>query len=264
LSRSQHLCGTHAVRPANQAGSRPPVRPWAAWLALLAALLPCATASAAGTILDKIDKKKPGPADTSLDDYLRRVRQAGVETPATSGSLWVSSGPLSSMASDYKARWPGDLIVVRLVDTFSAATSGENNTSRQFSTQSAITGLLAKLGANNALQNMFNANSTTALDGKGASTMSSSLQLNLSGRVVDVLPNGVLVVEAVRDFTVGNDRQTVTLRGLVRPGDVAVDNSVLSSQVTSVELAIKGKGAVADASRQPNAIVRLLLKVLSF
>lgn len=210
------------------------------------------------------DKKKAGPAASSLDDYLKRVRDAGTETPSTVGSLWVSSGPLSSLASDYKAHWPGDLIVVRLVDTFSAATSGENNTSRQFSTQSAVTGLLGKIGPSNALQNMFNANSNTGLDGKGASTMSSSLQLNLSGRVVDVLPNGVLVVEAVRDFTVGNDRQTVTLRGLVRPGDVAADNSVLSSQVTSVELAIKGRGAVADATSRPNAIVRLLLKVLSF
>jgi flagellar L-ring protein precursor FlgH len=111
---------------------------------------------------------------------------------------------------------------------------------------------------------MFNANSTTALDGKGASTMSSSLNLNLSGRVVDVLPNGVLVIEAVRDFTVGNDRQTVTLRGLVRPGDVSTSNTVLSTQVTSVELSIKGKGAVADATARPNAVVRLLLKVLSF
>jgi flagellar L-ring protein precursor FlgH len=210
------------------------------------------------------DRKKPGPATTSLDDYLKRVRDTGAEAPSTQGSLWIPSGRLSNLASDYKAHWPGDLIVVQLVDTFSAATSGENNTSRQFSTQSGVTGLLGKIGASNALQNMFNANSTTSLAGKGASTMSSSLQLSLSGRVVDVLPNGVLVIEAVRDFTVGNDRQTVTLHGLVRPGDVTSSNTVLSTQVTSVELAIKGKGAVADATAKPNAIVRLLLKVLSF
>jgi flagellar L-ring protein precursor FlgH len=230
-------------------------------LATFAAVLFSAASTKADNLLDR---KKPGPASTSLDDYLKRVREAGSAAPATRGSLWVSSGPLSDLGSDYKARWPGDLIVVRLVDTFSAATSGENNTSRQFNTQSAVTALLGKIGPSNALQNLFNANSTTALDGKGASTMSSNLQLNLSGRVVDVLPNGILVIEAVRDFTVGNDRQTVTLRGLVRPGDLAVDNSVLSSQVTSVELSIKGKGAVADATARPNAIVRLLLKVLSF
>jgi flagellar L-ring protein precursor FlgH len=45
---------------------------------------------------------------------------------------------------------------------------------------------------------------------------------------------------------------------------VSTSNTVLSTQVTSVELSIKGKGAVADATARPNAVVRLLLKVLSF
>jgi flagellar L-ring protein FlgH len=209
-------------------------------------------------------KKKPGPAAASLDDYLQRVRTAGSEQPATTGSLWVSSGTLSDVAADYKAHSPGDLIVVQLVDTLSAATSGENKTSRQFNTQSAITGLLGNIGPNNAMQNLLNANSNTALDGKGASTMSSNLQLNLSGRVVEVMPNGVMVIEASRDFTVGNDRQTVVLHGLVRPGDIATNNSILSSSITSLELQIKGKGAVASASSPPSLLMRTLLKLFSF
>jgi flagellar L-ring protein precursor FlgH len=209
-------------------------------------------------------KKKPGPASTSMDDYLKRVGTVGAEQPSTVGSLWVASGPLSNITSDYKAHAAGDLIIVQLVDTFSAATSGENSTSRQFATNSAITGLLGNVGSNNAMQHLFDANSATTLDGKGASTMSSNLQLNLSGRVVQVMPNGVLVIEAARDFTVGNDRQTVVLRGLVRPGDVSPNNAILSSSITSLELSIKGKGAVADATARPNAVIRLLLKVLSF
>jgi flagellar L-ring protein precursor FlgH len=209
-------------------------------------------------------KKKVGPATASLDDYLKRVRAAGAEAPTTTGSLWVPSGPLSEAAADYKARNAGDLVTVQLVDTFSAATSGENKTSRQFSTQSAITGLLGTIKPNNALQNLLAANSNTALDGKGASTMSSNLQLNLAGRVVEVMPNGVLVVEASRDFTVGNDRQTVVLHGLVRPGDINPSNQVLSSAMTSLELEIKGKGAVADASARPSLVMRVLLKLLSF
>jgi flagellar L-ring protein FlgH len=216
---------------------------------------------------DKKDDKniaKTGPASASLDDYLKSVRAAGVEEPTTTGSLWVSAGPLSSAAADYKARFAGDLIIVRLVDQFTANTSGENKTSRAFSTQSGISGLAGQVGARSGLQNLFNATGNTSLDGKGASTMSSNLQVNFAGRVVETLPNGVLVVEAARDFTVGNDRQTIVLRGLVRPGDVATDNSVLSSRVANIELQIKGKGAVADASRQPNLIIRMILKILSF
>jgi flagellar L-ring protein precursor FlgH len=209
-------------------------------------------------------KDKSKPASVSLDDYIKRAQASAVAQPATTGSLWVPNGLLADTSSDYKARMAGDLIMVRLADTFAANTNGENSTSRQFSTQSGVTGLVGKLGPNNSLQNLFNANSTTTLDGKGASTMSSSLQLILSGRVVEVMPNGVMVIEAVRDFTVGNDRQTVVLRGLVRPGDVAIDNSILSTSITSMELEIKGKGSVADASSRPNIVVRTLLKVLSF
>lgn len=231
-------------------------------LAILASLVLSATVAAAG--INKNKAKGPSPATASLDDYIRRVSAAGVEQPATMGSLWVSSGLLSDAAADYKARMAGDVIVVNLVDTFSAATNGENKTSRQFSTQSAITALLRSIPANNALQNLLAANSNTSLDGKGASTMSSNLQLSLSGRIVQVMPNGMMVIEASRDFTVGNDRQTVVLHGLVRPGDIAPNNSIQSTSVTSLELEIKGKGAVADASAKPSLIMRVLLKLFSF
>ena len=229
--------------------------------ALLLALL---VLSPAGDWANGNDKNKPGPAGSSLDNYLQRARAANLEQPGTPGSLWVSSGRLANAASDYKASMAGDLISVRLLDSFSANTSGENKTGRTFDTKAAVTGLLGQLAATNSLQNLFNATSTNSLDGKGQSTLSSTLQLRLAGRVVDVMPNGVMVIEATRDFTVGNDRQTVVLRGLVRPGDVAIDNSILSTAITSLELEIKGKGAVADATRRPIFPVRALLKLLSF
>ena len=90
------------------------------------------------------------------------------------------------------------------------------------------------------------------------------MSISLAGRVIEALPNGVLVVEAARDLTVGNDRQTIVLRGLVRPGDVASDGSVLSSSVANLEAEVQGKGTVADAIHQPNVVVRALLKVLGF
>jgi len=50
----------------------------------------------------------------------------------------------------------------------------------------------------------------------------------------------------------------------VRPGDIASNNSVLSSSMTSLELEIKGKGAVADASSRPSLLMRVLMRFLSF
>jgi flagellar L-ring protein precursor FlgH len=120
------------------------------------------------------------------------------------------------------------------------------------------------LKAANNLQNLLNANSATTLSGKGDSSSSSSLNTLVAGRVVQVLPNGTLVVEASREIEMNNQKNMATVRGLVRPGDVAADNSVLSTQISDLQVAIKGKGAVSDFSRPPNPVVRLILRLLSF
>ncbi|HUL15552.1 MAG TPA: flagellar basal body L-ring protein FlgH [Terriglobales bacterium] len=230
-------------------------------LLLLAAFLPASAFGAAGR---RAKKPKKDTDSTGLDDYLSRARAFNLPAPETVGSLWVGSGPLADLGQDYKARNPGDLLVIHLTDNFTAATAGENNQSRAFSAQSQVTGFFGAIGARNRLQNLFGANSANSLDGKGSSTMSSSVSLDLAAHVIEVLPNKMLVVQATRDITVGNDRQTVYIRGLVRPGDIALDNSILSSSISDLEVEIKGKGAVAEASRQPNVVIRWLLKLLTF
>jgi flagellar L-ring protein precursor FlgH len=211
-----------------------------------------------------LKKFKSKPQPDYLEEYLQSARAMSVPAPATAGSLWVTNSPLATIVRDYKAMNPGDLLTIHLADNFTAATAGENNQSRKFSTNSAITGLLGTIGAKNRLQNLFNANSGTSLDGKGQSTLSSNVTLNVAAQVLEVMPNGVLVVQAARDIAVGNDRQTVILRGLVRPGDLAPDNSVISTAISNLEVEIKGKGAVAEITRQPNIVVRMLLRLFSF
>jgi len=224
-----------------------------------ALLLPFRDAGA----IPKIKHNKPQPAN-ALDTYLQQARAMHPAVPTTVGSLWVPAGPLAVMAADYKARNIGDTLVIHLVDNFTAATNGENKQSRQFSTNSSITGLLGTLGARNRLQNLFAGTSNTSLDGKGQSTLSSNVSVNLAAQVLEVLPNGMLVVQAARDITVGNDRQTILLRGIVRPGDIAPNNAIPSSALSDLEAEIKGKGAVAEVTRQPNVVVRWLLKLLTF
>jgi flagellar L-ring protein precursor FlgH len=171
---------------------------------------------------------------------------------------------MTETASDYKARHMGDLLIIRVVDNFSATANGTGSQQRAFNASSGISSFFGNLAATNSLQNLFSPKSAETLSGKGASSLASTLSLNFAGRVVEALPNGVLVVEAVRDLTVGNDHQTIVLHGLVRPGDIASDGSVLSSNVSNLEAEIRGKGLVADSIRQPNAIIRTLLKILNF
>src|SRR5256885_16281449 len=224
--------------------------------ALLAAIL-IFTAPGWATVKIPPIRKNNGQAKSSaLDDYLKRVRGMNLPSPTTTGSLWVESGAYAALAADYKARSAGDMLIIHLTDNFTAATTGENKQSRQFNTNSSISGLLGTIGAKNRLQNLFAGNSATNLDGKGQSTLSSNLSVNLAAQVVEVLPNGMLVVQAARDIAIGNDRQTVTVRGIVRPGDISPDNSIPSSAISNLEAEIKGKGAVAEITRQPNIVIR--------
>jgi flagellar L-ring protein FlgH len=220
--------------------------------------------SQTSSALPNFKKFKPAPGPNYLDEYLKMARAINISTPTTLGSLWVSSSSYAELSSDYKARHKGDLLIIHLADNFTAGTSGENNQTRAFNTSSAITGLLGTLATKNRLQNLFNANSKNGLDGKGQSTMSSNVTLNIASQVVEILPNGVLVVQASRDLAVGNDRQTVILRGLVRPGDIAFDNSISSNAISNLQVEIKGKGAVAEITRQPNIVIRTLLKLFTF
>ncbi len=74
----------------------------------------------------------------------------------------------------------------------------------------------------------------------------------------------MLVVEAERDINMNNERQTIFLRGLVRPGDIAPDNTVASNAISNLELDLKGKGVLSDGTRPPNPLIRALLRIVGF
>ena len=76
-------------------------------------------------------------------------------------------------------------------------------------------------GPNNGLQNIFSPNSSRTLNGQAQTSSDSTLTTSLSGRVVDVLPNGFLVIEAERQMYMNNQHQTVVIHGVVRPGTSA-------------------------------------------
>ena len=74
--------------------------------------------------------------------------------------------------------------------------------------------------------------------------------------VKEVLPNGTMRVEGSRMVGINRETQHVVFSGLVRPDDVAADNSVASTQVASVEVRYDGRGIVGDTQR-PGILARI-------
>jgi flagellar L-ring protein FlgH len=196
--------------------------------------------------------------------FIARVRMADVPPPVrTPGSCWVDAGRLASLTTDYKAANVGDLVTILVVEDVSASNSGTVSTDRSFKAGSGVDSLPGKLKTG-GVQNLLGLHSAETLSGKAQASSTSKLRTSLAGKVVAVLSSGNLVVEAERSITMNNERQNILVRGVVRPGDVASDNTVLSNTIGNLELEIKGKGVISDGTRPPHALLRLFLRVLNF
>ena len=211
----------------------------------------------------KKDKHVNDMAADSLAQYIERVR-ATTASNSSLGSIWVPQGRFSNLPGDDKARNVNDTIIINVVEQTTAAADASVKSARTFSASSSLSALGGLVKPNNGLQNLFSPQSSQALNGQTQTASDSSFVTSLAAQVVSVLPNGFLVVEAVRQMEMNNQRQTLVIHGVVRPSDVAVDNSVLSTQVNNLEVRLNGKGVLSDGVRPPNKLVSAILKLVGF
>jgi flagellar L-ring protein FlgH len=241
-----------------------PVRQVISVILTLTWLLPFSSLPAQTANARKPSEPKASVAAASLSSYLERVRAENSNIQAASGSIWTDSGRLTRMATDVRAMRPHDLIQVVVSENLTSSMDGTVKNTRASNANSGISGLLGNLKAGNALQNIITQNSSSGLSAQGASATDSSLSTTFGGQVVEVLPNGMLVVEAARQVEFSQQTQTILLRGLVRPEDISQQNQVLSTAISSLELEVRGKGIINDYTHRPNALVRFLQNLVIF
>jgi flagellar L-ring protein precursor FlgH len=211
-------------------------------------------------------KKKPAqPAQTPLDRYVSEAETRSAAASATTpGSTWVAGSRLADAARDVRASQVDDILTVVVNEQASAVSTGQTKTSRASSAVNSITAFGGVKNPAGPLANLANVSGNTSLDGEGTTSRTTTLSTTLTARVTHVLPNGSLVVEASKDISVNSERQTITVRGVVRPADIDPTNSVASTRLGQLEVHIDGKGVVNDAVRRPNFLYRLLLGILPF
>ena len=210
------------------------------------------------------DKNRPTPPAAALSAYIQRVRAEHDTEVRTPGSIWVDQGRLVRLSTDAKAARLHDVVSIVVSESLAASTDGQVKNSRASNASSAFTGLFGNLGASNRLQNLLGQNAASGLTAQGQSVTNSSLATTFGGEVVDVLPNGMLVVQATRQLTFSQQTQLIKLRGLVRPEDVSAENQVQSTAMTDLELEVTGKGIISDYTYRQNPIWRFLQKLLVF
>ena len=159
---------------------------WAWVLAMLCGI-------AAGPAAAKTKTAQPGgttPPDAALNQYIARVSAENAAEKRTPGSIWTPNGRLTNLVSDVKASRVHDPIAVVVSESLTASTDGTVKNARASSATSQISALLGKLAGGNALNNLLNQSSSSALNAQGQSVTDSSISTTLGGEVADVLPNG--------------------------------------------------------------------------
>jgi len=171
---------------------------------------------------------------------------------AVGESLWCEGA--RPLIADRRAARPGDVVTILVVERSVASHEASHNTDKKLEVSGGPgMGPLAFFPA-------LSVKTERATAGTGATTQSTRLVDRISGLVKAVRPEGTLEIEAVRQVKLNRDEITLTVRGVVRPDDVAPDNTVLSTQIAECTIAWTGRGPIPDKQRP--GIISALLSLL--
>ena len=210
-------------------------------------------------------EKKPKPVPPSpLEEFLERARQTpAIPAPAT-GSLFSPSNSNLFLFHDVKAHAANDIVTIQINETASATNSANTSTQKNTNVTMAAPGAFGlERSSHLDFTKLLDASAGLTFAGQGTTTRSGQLQAWLSARVVEVLPNGDLVIEGTKDVTINREHQSMKIRGVIRQVDIASNNVVLSSAIAHMEVKFDGKGIVSDSST-PGFLTWLFTKLNLF
>jgi len=191
-----------------------------------------------------------------------------VDHPAVN-SLW-SNG--ASLYEDPRARRLNDLVTIQVVENITGSGTADTNTSKKSTLDVGVSkffgtpldlNLKNLYGHGNTFTPGVAGSATNDFQGSGATSRVGSLVGTITAKIVEVMPNNNLVLEARKELTINNEKQILVLRGMIRPDDIAVDNTILSSRVADAKVYFVGDGVVQDKQR-PGWLVRGLDAVWPF
>src|SRR3989304_3662956 len=181
---------------------------------------------------------------------------------STNGSLWSEDRPHAFLFNDLKAQNVGDVVTVRIVESSKGNKNASTKTAKDSSLSTSISAFFG-MSSDKLSQASVGTETSEKNDGAGYTSRSSELTAVITAGVIDVMPNGNLVIDGRREVVVNNETQLLYVTGIVRPEDIGPNNTVLSSYIADAKITYTGTGVVSDKQRV-GWFVRLLDKVWPF
>jgi len=195
-----------------------------------------------------------GPAH--IKPFTPRSRQysdgqyAVTELKPSPGSLFSEAAP--GFLQDTRAVRTGDIVLINIDEQANATGDAATQLAKSTTKSTGVTALLGlvpalkKLSPNLDPTNLLQLMSQSNFSGSGQTSRNGQLSGFVAVRVRKQMPNGDLYVEGTKVVMINNEEYHLYVSGVIRPADVAQDNSVVSSKVADAEVEFTGRGDMAD------------------
>ena len=167
-------------------------------------------------------------------------------TPANGGIFQAARG-YTPLTSGQRAGNVGDVLTIRLVERTQGTVTSSSGTQRE-----ANIGLLPPTTGPLSILNPSDVAMGGASDfaGRGNSAQGNALSGEITVRIVEVLPGGMLRIEGQKEVRINRGHEFIRVSGLIRAADIGPDNRILSTRVADARIDYTGRGEIARASRQ--------------
>ena len=185
---------------------------------------------------------------------------------------------VTRMYDSGKARNIGDLVTIVISETSSTSKSEDIATSKT-ATKAATPNVVDPLtnddtrrstpeGIGRLLNSIatlqgLSVNSSDSFTGSGSSSTSETLTAQITARVVDVMPNGTLVIKGERRVKMKKEEVSIIMTGVIRKRDISAANTINSSLMSDAQIYYETSGDVTDGT-QPGFLWRLIQHISPF
>jgi len=182
-------------------------------------------------------------------------------------SLWRTGE--RSFFKDQRARKVGDILTIQVRVTDSANINNETERTRSGSNALGAGGTIGALASKVLLPSgvstdaIVDTKSSSGSKGTGSVTRKEELTTNIAAVVMQVLPNGNMVVEGRQEIRVNYEIREMVIAGVIRPEDIGAENTIDSSKIAEARISYGGRGQITDV-QQPRYGQQLLDILLPF
>jgi flagellar L-ring protein precursor FlgH len=190
--------------------------------------------------------------------YLETARLTASGGPPPEAGAWMTA-----LMGDLRARRVNDLVTVRVEEVVVAKGSADSTVKKESSGAAGVGqffGVETLVPSAVNLDNLVAVGAGTDFKGGGSTARAGTLSATLTARVAEVLPNGDLVIEGVREIDINGDRQIIVLTGVARVVDIRPGNVLPSAAIGQLRIRYFGRGLIKD-SLSPGWLIRVLNKI---